>query len=294
MRNPYLKYILALLIFGTNGIVASYIALSSYEIVLARTFIGSLFLALVFAVSRQPAKSRKTKKDFCFLAVSGIAMGTSWMFLYEAYSQIGVSVATLVYYCGPVFVMVLAPLVFREKITSAKLFGFAAVLLGMYLVNRQGSAHSGFSWGLACGFLAALMYVVMLIFNKKATGITGLENATLQLSFSFVVVFIFTVAKQGIAISVPTQSILPVLVLGVLNTGVGCYLCFSAIPRLPAQTAAICGYLEPVSALLFSAVFLSERLTAVQLVGTLFVLGGAAFGELYKPRLRGEPTPKNS
>ena len=40
MKN-YIKYFAALLMFGMNGIVASYIAMNSYEIVLTRTMIGS-------------------------------------------------------------------------------------------------------------------------------------------------------------------------------------------------------------------------------------------------------------
>ena len=41
MKQGYLKYILALLLFGTNGIVASHIHIPSYEIVLLRTLIGN-------------------------------------------------------------------------------------------------------------------------------------------------------------------------------------------------------------------------------------------------------------
>ncbi|MGE4273671.1 MAG: EamA family transporter [Desulfitobacterium sp.] len=43
-------------------------------------------------------------------------------------------------------------------------------------------------------------------------------------------------------------------------------------------------YLEPLSALLFSAALLGEKLTPSQLVGALLILGGAAFGELKKSR----------
>lgn len=50
----------------------------------------------------------KTGLQKC-LIVSGIAMGTS-VFLYEAYVRIGVSIAALFYYCGPVIVMALSPL----------------------------------------------------------------------------------------------------------------------------------------------------------------------------------------
>jgi hypothetical protein len=47
-----LKYISALLLFGSNGIVASYIPLNSYEIVFLRTLLGSLFLLAVFVMTR--------------------------------------------------------------------------------------------------------------------------------------------------------------------------------------------------------------------------------------------------
>jgi hypothetical protein len=50
-------------------------------------------------------------------------MGASWMFLFEADAQIGVSIATLAYYCGPVIVMILSPFLFKEKMTAVRLFG---------------------------------------------------------------------------------------------------------------------------------------------------------------------------
>ncbi len=44
MKKAYVKYISGLLLFGSNGIVASFIGLDSYEIVLLRTLIGSIIL----------------------------------------------------------------------------------------------------------------------------------------------------------------------------------------------------------------------------------------------------------
>ena len=209
------------------------------------------------------------------------------MFLYEAYTQIGVGVATLAYYCGPVIVMILSPVIFRERMTAPKVFGFFAVLLGMFFVNGKALIRGEFSWGLFCGVMSAFMYAIMVIFNKKAASITGLENSICQLAVSFFTVIIFTLMKQGLRISFASQSIFPILFLGVVNTGVGCYLYFSSIQKLPAQSVAICGYLEPLSALVFSALLLRERLTLVQAVGAILILGGAALGEcLHKPTAR--------
>ena len=122
----------------------------------------------------------------------------------------------------------------------------------------------------------------MVIFNKKALSIIGLENSMWQLIVSFLTIAIFLSLKQGFSINIPSENLLPILFLGIINTGVGCYFYFSSISDLPVQTVAIGGYLEPLSALLFSAAFLGEALGFVQIVGAVLILGGAAFGELFR------------
>ena len=282
MKASYLKYIFALLLFGSNGIVASLIHLSSYEIVLLRTLIGSLLLIAIFFIAREKLTFYKYKTQSIFLAVSGIAMGTSWIFLYEAYDEIGVSLASLAYYCGPVIVMILSPFLFGEKLTKLKVCSFLVVLVGIFLVNGTAFENGVSVWGLACGLLSAICYSLMVMFNKKAKDITGLENSMLQLFVAFLTVAIFVGIKQGYRMEIDTQSIIPILVLGLLNTGIGCYFYFSSIGKLPVQTVAICGYLEPLSAVLFSVIFLKETMLPIQIIGAVLIIGGAMLGEYRK------------
>ena len=283
MKNklPFLKYLMALLMFGTNGIVASHISLSSYEIVLLRTLIGSLFLIAIYFITGCKLSFYKNKKQSAFLAVSGIAMGASWMFLYEAYAQIGVSISSLLYYCGPVIVMALSPLLFNEKLTLLKIVGFIAVLTGIFLVNGNVSGQLN-KWGILCGLMSAVMYAFMVICNKKAKDITGLENSMLQLLVSFLTSAVFVGIKQGYAMDIQAESVLPIVILGLVNTGVGCYFYFSSIDRLPVQTLAVCGYLEPLSAVMFSSLLLNEQLTTLQIIGAILIIGGAICGEFKK------------
>jgi drug/metabolite transporter (DMT)-like permease len=86
-------------------------------------------------------------------------------------------------------------------------------------------------------------------------------------------------------------NLIAILILGVVNTGIGCYFYFSSIGRLPVQTVAICGYLEPLSALIFSAAVLAERLSLVQIAGAAMILGGAAFGEWFRWKKDKQPMP---
>ncbi|MBQ2697237.1 MAG: DMT family transporter [Clostridia bacterium] len=253
----YLKYFVSLLIFGTNGIVADGITMTSEQIVFLRTLIGAPFLALLFfGGGHRPQALRRP--------------------------------ATLLYYCGPVMVLALSPLVFKEKLTGAKLGGIALVMAGMALVNGFGMAEGELS-GVLCGVMSAVLYAGMVICNKRVKGLDGLENTLWQLTFAFVTVFTWLLVRHTLPTALPAGSLPRILLLGVVNTGLACYLYFSSISRLPAQTVAICSYLDPLSALLFSALFLSERLTALQWLGAALVLGGAAFGELAGRKKRRNP-----
>ena len=204
------------------------------------------------------------------------------MFLYEAYGRIGVSIASLLYYCGPVIVMVLSPLIFKERLTGAKVTGFIFVLVGIFLVNGNLSHGIKDTFGIVYGIMSAIMYSAMVICNKKAKDIKGLENASLQLFVSFLTVAIFMGLKQGFCMEIATNDILPVLFLGLVNTGIGCYLYFSSIGSLPVQRVAICGYLEPLLAVVFSVIFLREAMSFFQISGAILILGGAMLGELEK------------
>ena len=286
MNRSYLKYITGLLLFGSNGIIASMIDMSSYEIVLLRTLIGSILLVILFLLGKGKISFFKHPGQFANLAVSGIAMGTSWMFLYEAYTRIGVSIASLLYYCGPVIVMALSPVLFKERLTYSKIIGFILVLIGVFCINGNAFEGNADTFGICCGLLSAVMYSLMVIFNKKAVGITGLENASLQLFISFLTVAVFVCFKQGLAIKIPSESILPIFILGLINTGIGCYFYFSSIGNLPVQTVAICGYLEPLSAVLFSMLFLKEAMLPLQIVGAVLIWGGAIIGDVVKGKTK--------
>lgn len=212
-------------------------------------------------------------------------MGASWMFLYEAYARIGVSIASLLYYCGPVIVMAFSPLLFRERLSANKVIGFVSVLIGVILINGNAFKSNGDMFGIVCGLGSAIMYSLMVIFNKKAKDIAGLENSTLQLVTAFLTVALFVGLKQGYTMIIRTSSVLPILVLGLINTGIGCYFYFSSIGKLKVQTVAICGYLEPLSAVLFSMVFLKETMLPMQIIGAVMIIGGAMCGELINKRI---------
>lgn len=279
MQRAYFKYIFALLLFGSNGVVASHIELNSHEIVLLRSVLGGALLVAIYFLAGHRLTVLHHRKDAIYIAFSGIAMALDWLLLFEAYQQIGVSLGMLINYCGPVIVVALSIVLFKEHMTWSKAAALIMAMLGVFLISGQAAAEGVNSWGLLCAGLSALAYAAMVIFNKLSKEITGMENAVLQLLFAAVTVVLFVGCKQGFYIEIASEDWFPILWIGLLNTGGGCYYYFSSIGRLPVQTVAICGYIEPLSAVLFSAVFLHEILLPLQIAGAVLIIGGALIGE---------------
>jgi drug/metabolite transporter (DMT)-like permease len=122
--------------------------------------------------------------------------------------------------------------------------------------------------------------VVLVVFNKKAKGISGMENTLLQLVAALATVASFLLWKQGLSLHIATEDWPYVLVLGLLNTGYACWLYFSSIGKLPVQTVAVCGYVEPLSAVLFSVALLGETMSLWQTLGAVLIFSGAVLSQM--------------
>ncbi|HJJ28676.1 MAG TPA: DMT family transporter [Methanocorpusculum sp.] len=279
VNTAYIKFIIALLIYGANGIWIEQISLPTYQMVFLRTVLAVAVLLSIFLIARKKFTFHKKPKDFFFLALSGLFLGGAWLSLFVAYKEGGIPFGTLAYYCGPVIVMALSPFVFKEKLTPTRVIGFVIAMTGVVLFNGQAFLTGVAPFGVFCGAVSACCAACMIMFNKKAGRIDGLENPLLQMVFAFVASGLFILITGNFEIHMQQSDILPMLILGVVNTGFTGYLYFSSIIKLPAQTVATVGYLEPLSAVLFSAIFLDQHLTVLGIIGGICILAGAFFAE---------------
>ena len=282
---PYVKYIAALLLFGSTGIVASRIHLESSEIILLRTLLGSMLLAAVAAAGKHACPGTRSRADFIYVVLSGISMGVSWMFQYEAYKLVGISITSLLYCLGPILIVILAQLFLGERMTLIRTLCLLAVSAGAVLTGGVSLGHGADAKGIACALLCAIAYAGMILFSKKNRSITGIRNSAIQLTSGFLTALAYCLVKwiSGSAPEIlpPDGEWIPVLILGLVNTGFGCYLYFSGIPEISAQTVAVCDYIEPLSAVVLAALVLGEKLTFVQYAGGVLIMAGIVVWNLY-------------
>ena len=273
-------FVASMVIFGTNGLIVANISLGSAEIVLMRTFLGSLFLLAIVLVKRSFSFA-DLKADLIPATIGGAALGLNWVLLFSAYRSAGVGLSTLTYYCGPIIVLALSPVLFREKLTWNKLLAIAAVAVGMFCITGDIEPGSDVQTGILFGGGAALLYASLIVANKRVKRLSGLNCAMYELIVAFFVVLIYLVASNVKLPVIPAaEDIVWVLAIGLVNTGLAYYLYFSSLQKLPGQTVALVCYIDPLTALLVSGAFLGEKLLGVQIAGAVLILGGACLGEL--------------
>ena len=142
-KRALLSLTFSMVIFGTIGIFRRHIELSSGVLAMARGFIGAAFLLLIIALKREHLSKAAIKKNLWLLILSGACIGFNWILLFESYRYTTVATATLCYYLAPIFVILVSPLVLKERISSKQLACVLVSLIGMVFVS--GVLNAGFS-----------------------------------------------------------------------------------------------------------------------------------------------------
>lgn len=279
-----IQLIASMLTFGTIGIFVEYIPLPSGTIAFVRGVVGALSLFIFALLAKVEISLSDIKSNLVLLLLSGGAIGFNWIFLFEAYRHTTVAKATLCYYMAPVFVMLVSPLVLKEKLTVKKLFCILAAIVGMFFVSGvigEKTPDKGQLLGILFGITAAALYASVILLNKKLGEISAHNRTAVQLSAAAAVVLPYTLLAEDIRPEAMTPlSVTLLLLVGIVHTAVAYLLYFGSIKGLPAQTVAILSYIDPVVAIILSAVILKQPMSIFAVIGAVFILSGALVSEI--------------
>ena len=280
--SPRLMLIFSMCVFGTIGLFVRNIPVSSAELALYRALMAVLLIGGYLAVTRQKIKFAKLKREVLLLLVSGVAIGINWILLFEAYRYTTVSVATLSYYFAPVIVILLCPILFREKLTGKQILCFVMSTLGLVLITGiGGKGGQNHLVGILFGLGAALFYASVILMNKRIQTVDGIQRTFLQFLAAAVVLTPYVLLSDGISLgNLNTIGWVNLLIVGLLHTGITYCLYFTALRQLPGQKAAILSYIDPLVAVLISVTLLKESMTLWQIAGGALILGFTLWNEL--------------
>lgn len=290
MNKYKLELIGSMLLFGSIGIFVKNIEFTSVQIALGRAIIGALFLFIFSIISKKTTSKELIKSNILILILGGICLSINWIFLFEAYKYTAISSATICYYLAPVIVMFLSPIIFKEKLTVVKIVCILSAMVGMLCVIGVGNSSGSNNFvGILYALAAACLYSCVIILNKFLKDMSGLQSAFIELSIASLFLIPYVYFTDGISFSgVSSISIVLLLTIGIVHTGIAYLFYFNSIQNLESQTVAIYSYVDPISAIIMSSLLLGEKMTFLQVIGGILIIGSTFINEIFAKKLSRE------
>ena len=290
LKQEQIKLMFISATFGTIGFVMHFIPLSSPATVFYRALIGGLFIILMCLISNKVIDIKSMKENFMILVLTSFFMGLNWVFQFEAFKVSSVAIGTVCYNTMPIFLLIIASIVFKERITIKNIICISIATIGIVLVSNviETGIQSNQVLGCIYGIFGAVLYALIVVYNRKLSNIATHDKIIFQFIFSSIIMAIYVLLIQRNTLFFDKNldshtyiiGLISLLTLCLFHTGF-CYVhYFNAVSNLKAETVAIMTYIDPVVALLLSYFVLKEQTTGMQIIGAILILGSTLINQI--------------
>lgn len=266
---------LTVLLLATNGLFAKGLPISSLDTTLIRSVIAAIVLVPVVFIFRIQKKI-SAYRDIYILSGLGILLSLHWVTFFEAMRVSTVAIGMTMLYTYPVFTVILESVITKHKIQRRDVLMSLLVVLGIYIISplHQGSgmALTGVLWGLTSAVLFALRNVAQRHFCAHLSPITAVAIQCVSGALILLPFASFSDIK-----TLDNESILALILLGVVFTAFAHALLATSLQFLKAKTVAFVGCLQPVFGAFIALWVLGEIPGWNVIIGGAIILSVAAF-----------------
>ena len=278
----YLMPIVSGAMWGSAGIFVrklTELGMNSYTVVSVRVVLAVLILAVWLGIYDKDLLKIKLKDLWIFVAGGVVGMFGLNICYNFAISELSLSLAAVLLSLSPVFVLFMAAILFKEKITSKKVICMTIAIAGCVLASGVLESASTMRWsvkGIIVGTIGAFFYGLYGIISKTAMerGYHAFTTTFYCLFMVMLVVIPLTNWKLVTNVVVASPVKMSVfLVIHSLCTSVLPYILYTfSIRYIDAGMASILASGEPVAAMIFGVIFFSEIPTVLSVVGIVLVI----------------------
>lgn len=278
----YLMPIISGAMWGSAGIFVrklTELGMNSYTVVSVRVVLAVLILAVWLGIYDKDLLKIKLKDLWIFVAGGVVGMFGLNICYNFAISELSLSLAAVLLSLSPVFVLFMAAILFKEKITPKKVICMTIAIAGCMLASGVLEAASTMRWsvkGIIVGTIGAFFYGLYGIISKTAMerGYHAFTTTFYCLFMVMLVVIPLTNWKLVTNVVVANPVKMSVfLVIHSLCTSVLPYILYTfSIRYIDAGMASILASGEPVAAMIFGVIFFSEIPTVLSVVGIVLVI----------------------
>lgn len=262
----------SVVLFGFAGLFGKWLTLPPSAIVLGRTLVAALTLALI-ALWRRRAFGRP---DLA-LAVNGLVLAVHWVAFFAAVQVATVAIGLLGFATFPLFVLILERIVLDRRFSSLETGTAVWVCAGLALLVPELSWSNPTLQGLAWGVLSGFTFALLAVRNRARVERDGaLHLALWQNAFAALCLVPWVLVFDAGAFAPTPRDLVLLFVLGAVCTALAHSLFIASMRELTAHTASIVAALEPVYGIALAAGLLGEYPSGRTLAGAVLILLAAS------------------
>lgn len=276
-NKAIIKIMIAMIIFGSVGFIASKTGLKAIDLVFVRCIFASIFLSAIWLSTGIFKKEEFNKKEILLSLLSGVFLVLNWVFLFKSFEVLPVTISISIYYLAPVIFFLIGSVIFKEKISIFPLIGVFCSFIGTLFVsglNTSLSNQSFLSSGVIWAFLAAVFYGCLMILNKGITKTSSYFTTMLQTTLGFLLLIPFVKFSSFSNLQIHHWS--AIIIIGFIHTGIVYALFFGNIRFLPSKIIAVLTFLDPAVAILLDTVISGFKPSISQVIGIFLTFSGIA------------------
>lgn len=237
------------------------------------TFASVVLLTIQgFRYKKISLPSRKLGLQLFLLGAVGYAPQATFFFF--GVERIDTSLATVIFYTYPAFVVLASWVVFRHTPSVRMAVCLIVAVLGTALTAGQISTGSGL--GVALMFGASIWYTGYILISSKITGQSGAFVSLTYVMVGAAVSHLLLLALLRPSLPQDTTGWLAVFAAAIISTVVAMGFFFAGVSRIGPGEAAVFSTIEPVVSIAVGVYALDENLTTTRIVGALCVLVSVA------------------
>lgn len=263
---------IAVLLFGASTLFVKLIPMSALLLTMARALFSAISLYL-FVHFRHISLKFERFQDYFWNILAGVFLTIHWFFFIMSIQISKVYIGTITFATYPVFVMFMEPYVFKEKFQFQNLISIIMIIIGIAFLIPAFQLNNDMTLGILYGLLSSFSFATLSIINRRlalsydSAIITLYEQAIAAFIMTIIISLLHPVLGEGSFI-----HFIELVIYGVIFTALAHTLYIRGLKGVKAQTASIISVLEPVYSIFLALLFLSERLTHQEIIGTIFIL----------------------
>jgi len=268
--------IISAVAYGTNPLGALYLyeeGLNVNSVIFYRFLLAVIILGFLMGLWKK--SFYVTKKELCFLALTGLLFAISALSLFRSFLYMDVGLASTLLFVYPIFVAIIMSIFFKEKTSLITILSIFIAFIGVVLLCKTGETNLDFI-GIMLVIISSLSYAIYIIVVNKALNVPTMKLAFYSMFFCALTTVIHSFFDEKYAIQELTTFNMWFfcIFLAIVPTIISLIFLVKAINTIGSTPTSICGSFEPLTAVVIGILLFNEKLTFYSSIGIFLILLG--------------------